>query len=116
MKINAVRDTLPLHASTSSRREHSSFATPISHPAERAGTDTVKFSQNASFQSKLDVETKKFTSLASTNLSSASVSRLTELKISYKGEHCPTSGADIAGAMMEKILGTDQVSREQGGF
>lgn len=74
--------------------------------AGKAGgnVDTIELSSNASFRSHL--ESAKNSCVKSVG-GGISPERLAELKSRYQGNSCPVSGESVAGAILNRVLGSD---------
>ena len=99
--IHEVHQRLPI---ATSKLFTSSVGGPVSIGTERIGSDTITISPKASFQAKLDVETKKYAATEKADCGIAPA-RMEQLKNAYQGDHCPVSGSDIASSILKQVCG-----------
>jgi len=66
--------------------------------------DTIELSSNASFRSQLESAKKSCVKAVSGEISPQ---RIAELKNRYQGNSCPVPGESVAGAILNRILGSD---------
>ena len=104
MEIKSIYDIQQLITKPSSRNTFLKSANSIITAKESSGFDTIDISPNASFQVKLDAQTKRYSEISKQN-STVSQAKLSELKAKYEGDNCPLSGYDIANAILRNVCG-----------
>ena len=104
MEIKSIYDIQKRLAVPSSRSTHVKIEESISVRKEPVNLDTINISPNASFQSKLDMETKKYSALAKQSPTTSS-ERISQIKAQYQGDCCPISGSDVASAILNQVYG-----------
>lgn len=66
--------------------------------------DTIELSSSATFRSQLDSAKRSLVKKVSADISAE---RIAELKIKYQGNRCPVPGERVAGAILNRVLGSD---------
>ena len=110
MEINSIRDTHQLLAVNGARCISLKVGENTSSGNHFSGQDTLNISATASFQARLSAESKKYASIAKAESGNHTISaaELNQLKHNYQGDRCPMSGLDVAGALLNRVLGSTQ--------
>lgn len=103
IEFNGIYDARQIHSSLKANRTaRKAEAVPSAQSGGEGGVDIVKISPEAAFRSKLEAAAKPYARQMSEGISPQ---RLESLKQQYQGDLCPTTGADIARAMLTQVFG-----------
>ena len=100
MDINAIQNYMRIQPAVTTGRAVRPLAETAA--ASESRVDKADFSSQASFKAQLGSLAKTY---AAQGTAPASAERISELKQQYQGDECPTSGVDIASAIMKYSIG-----------
>lgn len=104
MEINSVHKIYQIHPIGNAAQKVGNIKENMSVSKETTTSDSINISSQASFNAKIDVETKRF-SVASTQTEHRSSGKVENLKFKYQGDNCPISSMDVAGAILNRVWG-----------